>query len=254
MLPIPVPAAFRIIAHRGASAYAPENTLPAFDLARAMGVTEVELDAQLTTDGQIALCHDGTLARYGHGPRAVETLAWPDLADLDMGAWFSPHLFGGTRMMTLPQLFDTYGAAFVYHVEIKGAAPALPAAVLDAIQRAGLAQQCILTSFSYAALQAARRLDASIRLGWLIRAIDQEQCDQAQALGLFQLCPQANAVTPEQVATARRVVPEVRAWGVNGETVRDQAAEVQALIDRVVEAGCDGMTINWPDWVRHAAA
>ncbi|RIK34981.1 MAG: hypothetical protein DCC57_23815, partial [Chloroflexi bacterium] len=120
MLPIPVPAAFRIIAHRGASAYAPENTLPAFDLARAMGVTEVELDAQLTTDGQIALCHDGTLARYGHGPRAVETLAWPDLADLDMGAWFSPHLFGGTRMMTLPQLFDTYGAAFVYHVEIKG--------------------------------------------------------------------------------------------------------------------------------------
>jgi glycerophosphoryl diester phosphodiesterase len=254
MLPIPVPPAFRIIAHRGASAYAPENTLPAFDLAHAMGVTEVELDAQLTTDGQIALCHDSTLARYGHGPRQVETLAWSVLAQLDMGAWFSPHLFGGMRMLTLAQLFDTYGAAFVYHVEIKGAAPGLPAAVLAAIHSHGLAQQCIITSFSYAALHATRRLDASMRLGWLVRAIDHATCDQAQALGLFQLCPQANAVTVEQVAAARQVTPEVRAWGINGETVRDQAAEIRALIRRVVDAGCDGMTINWPDWVRHAAA
>lgn len=254
MLPISVPPAFRIIAHRGASAYAPENTLPAFDLARAMGIGEVELDTQLTTDGQIALCHDSTLARYGHGPRQVEALAWADLARLDMGAWFSPHLYGGTRMATLPQVFDTYGAAFVYHIEIKGAAPGLPAAVLAAIQSRGLAQQCMITSFSYAALQATRRLDASVRLGWLVRAIDQATCDQAQALGLFQLCPEAGAVTAEQVAAARQVVPEVRAWGINGATVRDQAAEIVALIHRVVAAGCDGMTINWPDWVRHAAA
>ena len=62
-LPMPVPADFRIIAHRGASAYAPENTRAAFDLALQMGVTEVELDAQLTTDGVVALCHDETLAR-----------------------------------------------------------------------------------------------------------------------------------------------------------------------------------------------
>lgn len=250
MLPIPVPAAFRIIAHRGASAYAPENTRPAFDLALAMGVGEVELDAQLTTDGEIALCHDSTLARYGHGARSVEAMAWADLADLDMGAWFSPHLYGGTRMMTLPQVFDAYGDAFIYHVEIKGAAPGLPAAVLDAIHRRGLAHRCILTSFAYRALEAARRLDASIRLGWLVRELNKETHEKAQALGLFQLCPQANTVTADQVTAARRAVPEVRAWGINGERVSHQAAEVQALIRQVVDAGCDGMTINWPDWVR----
>ena len=250
MLPIPVPPGFRIIAHHGASAYAPENTLPAFDLARAMDVHEVELDARLTADGQIALCHDDTLARYGHGARSVETLAWADLAQLDMGAWFSPHLFGGTRMITLGQLFDRYGDAFIYHVEIKGATPGLPAAVLEAIHSRGLAQQCIVTSFSYAALHAARQLDATLRLGWLVREIDQATCDRAQDLNLFQLCPQAAVVTADQVAAARRVTPEVRVWGINGETVRDQAAEIRALIHRVVAAGCDGMTINWPDWAR----
>ncbi len=250
MLPIPVSAGFRIIAHRGASAYAPENTRPAFDLALAMGVNEVELDAQLTTDGEIALCHDGTLARYGHGERSVETMAWADLADLDMGAWFSPHLYGGTRMMTLTQLFDAYGDAFIYHVEIKGAAPGLPAAVLDAIHQRGLAQRCIITSFAYPALEAARRLDTSIRLGWLVRDLTEEIYEKARTLGLFQLCPQANGVTADQVSAARRVVPEVRAWGINGERVSHQAAEAQALIRRVVDAGCDGMTINWPDWLR----
>lgn len=252
MLPIPVPAAFRIIAHRGASAYAPENTRPAFDLTRAMGIVEVELDTQLTTDGEIVLCHDGTLARYGYGPRAVETRAWSELADLDMGAWFSPYLYGGTRMMTLPQLFDTYGDEFIYHVEIKGAASGLPAAVLNAIHSRDLAQQCIITSFSYAALQATRQLERAMRLGWLVRTIDPATCDQAQALNLFQLCPQASLVTADQVTAARQVTPEVRAWGVNGETVAGQAAEIKALIHRVVEAGCDGMTINWPDWVRHS--
>ena len=85
-LPIPVPPAFRIIAHRGASAYAPENSMAAFALAQKMGIREIELDTQLTPDGVVALCHDRTLARYGHGAQAVEEMNWADLAALDMGA------------------------------------------------------------------------------------------------------------------------------------------------------------------------
>src|SRR5690554_737210 len=95
-IPVTVPSNFRIIAHRGASAYAPENTLPAFDLALRMGRPQVELDAQLSTDGQVVLCHDTTLARYGHGAQTVEALDWATLSNLDMGAWFSPYLFPQT--------------------------------------------------------------------------------------------------------------------------------------------------------------
>ena len=74
-IPIRVPATFRVIAHRGSSAYVPENTRPAFELAREMGIAEVETDAQLTTDGVVVWCHDTGLERYGHGERRVEALA-----------------------------------------------------------------------------------------------------------------------------------------------------------------------------------
>lgn len=253
VLPIPVPANFRIIAHRGASAYAPENTHAAFELAARMGITEIELDTQLTLDGQIALCHDSTLERYGHGPRMVEQMQWSELASLDMGSWFSPFLHAGERMITLDDLFATYGTTFTYHVEIKGKAEGLPAAVHAAIQRHNLRDHCFITSFRYDALVAMRERDADLPLGWLVREIDADTVTQAKAIGLYQLCPIAKSVTADQVAQAREVVREVRAWGLQGESTHNHAAELIRLIHQVVDSGCDGMTINWPDWVRHKA-
>lgn len=251
MLPIPVPTHFRIIAHRGASAYAPENSFAAFDLAQQMGVPEIELDTQLTTDGAIALCHDSTLARYGHGERHVEEMRWADLQALDMGSWFSPHLFGGERMVTLPDLFMRYGSELTYHVELKGRAPGLAAAVHDAIQDHDLQESCIITSFSYDWLVTMRSLDTQIRMGWLVQQMDEEVLRKAAALDLFQLCPLAKSASNTEVKQAHAIVQEVRAWGLMGETALGMAAEVQALIHNVLETGCDGMTINWPDWVTH---
>jgi glycerophosphoryl diester phosphodiesterase len=252
MLPITVPAGFHTIAHRGASAYAPENTAAAFALAARMGVIEVELDTQLTRDGQIALVHDATLARYGHGPRVVEDLTWAELAALDMGAWFSPFLFAGEAMITLDDLFATYGDRLIYHVEIKGRAAGLPAAVYNTIQQHRLTGRCVITSFSYDALVATRALTDELPLGWLVRRIDAETLVKAKAIGLAQLCPNAAQVSAAQVALARQAVREVRAWGLNGDSTHTQSADVIALIGQVVEAGCDGMTLNWPDWVRPA--
>ena len=243
-LPIKVSSSFRIIAHRGASAYAPENTAAAFRLAHEMGVDEVELDAQLTVDGKVVLCHDRDLSRYGHGPRVVEQMAWAELSALDMGSWFSPFLFAGERMLRLGDLFGAYGNRFIYHIEIKGEAAGLPAALRDVIAQYGLRERCFITSFSDTALAAMHAVDEFMPLGWLVREVGNEVLDKARALNLFQICPQAAHVTPEQVARARTVAPEVRAWGLSG-----NRAEVQSLIRRVLDAGCDGMTLDWPDWV-----
>ncbi|MCB0112717.1 MAG: hypothetical protein KDD84_01450 [Caldilineaceae bacterium] len=248
-LPIRVPPSFRTIAHRGASAYAPENTLPAFELAEGMGVLDVELDTQLTTDGVVAICHDTTLARYGHGDWIVEEMSWAELASLDMGSWFSPFLFGGEHMTRLDQLFDHFGDRLVYHIELKGRAPGLAAAVHAQIEQHGLAESCFITSFSYESLVAMRKKSSSARLGWLVRGIDDDVLTKANALGLHQLCPQAAVVTAEMVTAARRVVTNVRAWGIQGTHVSQHPAEVIALIERVRDAGCDGATINWPDWI-----
>ncbi len=244
MLPIVVPPHFRIIAHRGASAYAPENTHAAFQLAAQMGIGEIETDAQLTSDGQVVLCHDHTLARYGHGEQVVENLALSELAELEMGAWFSPFLYGGARLFTLDQLLQTFGDQFIHHIELKGRAIGLAAAVAERIAAHNLAERVFITSFDYAQLERMRAAAPTLRLGWLIRQIDDEALRKAEALALYQLCPQAAGVTPAAVAQARSVVSEVRAWGLGG-----SRPQVIGLIHQVLDSGCDGTTIDWPDWL-----
>ena len=96
-----------------------------------------------------------------------------------------------------------------------------------------------------------RNVDPSLRLGWLVQDMDDAILARAKALGLFQLCPKADKITQTLVQQARAVVTEVRAWGLNSDSVSSQAKEVQTLIHNLLAAGCDGMTINWPDWVRH---
>ena len=251
-LPIPVPSTFCTIAHRGASAYVPENTLSAFQLALDMGVPDVETDVRLTRDGVAVLCHDDTLARYGHGALTVEELSWAELAQLDMGSWFSPYLHHDKRMLTLDALFTHFGDQLTYHVELKGKTPGLAAATHALITKHGLAANCFITSFMYESLVDMQAVDADMRLGWLIAEINDDILEKTKALGLYQLCPRANSVTKTAVDQARVLVTEVRAWGLNGDQSARQAADVQALIRRVVDAGCDGMTINWPDWVRAA--
>jgi glycerophosphoryl diester phosphodiesterase len=246
ILPIKVPPNFRIIAHRGASAYAPENTAPAFQLAVRMGIREVELDTQLTPDGEVALCHDTTLERYGHGNAVVEEMPWPVLATLDMGSWFPPFFFKGERMMTLDHLFEQFGDSFIYHVELKGKAVGLPEATHRCIERHNLAQQCFITSFSDKALASMRDINPALRLGWLVETINETTLLRAKELNLFQLCPRANQIDREAVNLARQTVAEVRAWGINGFSL-----EVLRLIHQVLQVGCDGMTINWPDWVSY---
>ncbi len=91
-----VPSGFVNIAHRGASAYAPENTFSAFDKALSLGVDQVELDVHFSEDGHIVVIHDDNLDRTtnGSGPVSGHTLA--QLRSLDAGSWFGPE-YGGER-------------------------------------------------------------------------------------------------------------------------------------------------------------
>ena len=246
-LPITVPEHFRIIAHRGASAYAPENTLPAFELAKNMAAREVELDAQLAADGVVVLCHDDSLQRYGHGDQAVEELTSEALLSLDMGSWFSPFLYANTPMLTLERLANQFADDFVFHIELKGKAADLPAKVLAIIAEHGLLERSIVTSFSWEQLERMRNISNSCRLGWLVHDFDQKVIDRAARLNLFQLCPPARTATEQLVKLGHDVVREIRVWGMSGPT-----SEVRSLIQKVVDSGSDGMTIDWPDWATHA--
>ncbi len=247
MSSITVPEHFRIIAHRGACAYAPENTMPAFELAKKMGVREVELDTQLATDDVVVLCHDDSLQRYGHGDQIVETLTSDALLPLDLGSWFSPFLYGNTPMATLEGIVKRFADDFIFHIELKGKAADLPAKVFAIIAGHGLLERSIVTSFSWEQLERMRDISSSCRLGWLVHEFDQKALDGAARLNLFQLCPPARTTTEQLVKRGHDAVEEIRVWGMGGKT-----SEVRALIQRVVDSGSDGMTIDWPDWATHA--
>lgn len=239
--PIPVPPGFRIIAHRGASGYAPENTLAAFRLAESMGARDIEFDLQLTKDGEMVVVHDGVLDRYGYpGVRVAETTL-AQLRALDMAAWFGDARFQDERMPTANELFAAFGRRFFYHAEIKAPSSRLARDLAGLLDRLGHGDNAVVTSFDFDILVEYRRLAPAQPVGWLVRdgAFTAENVERAAAAGFSQFCPRAGDVTPAKVAAAKAQVREVRAHGVR---TRDDAR-------RAVEAGCDGMTINWPDWL-----
>ncbi|MFN2146831.1 MAG: glycerophosphodiester phosphodiesterase, partial [Anaerolineales bacterium] len=106
-----------VIAHRGASAFAPENTLSAFTLAVKQGADAIELDAKLTADGRVVVYHDLTLDRTtsGKGKLAEKSLA--ELKRLDAGSFMGQE-FRGERIPTLDEVFETVGDTLLINVEL----------------------------------------------------------------------------------------------------------------------------------------
>ncbi|MEW6670509.1 MAG: glycerophosphodiester phosphodiesterase [Thermodesulfobacteriota bacterium] len=245
MLPILVPKKFRIIAHRGASGYAPENTLAAFRLAEKMGAREIELDVWLSKDGHIVVCHDRKLDRYGHPGLLVTDLDLEDLLRLDMGSWFSPYLFSGERMLALADLFTLFKDRFVYHIEIKEPQAGLPQKLLEMLDTHRLSERVIVTSFHLNVLHQIQKLAPSMRTGWLLKAegFTVENIKKGAHAGLFQIGPMAQETDKAMVAAAHAELAEVRAHHVHSLSAAMQA----------IQAGCDGFTINWPDWFAHSA-
>jgi glycerophosphoryl diester phosphodiesterase len=227
---------FMAIAHRGASSYAPENTPVAYDLALEMGATHIELDVHLSADGHVVVIHDDLVDRTtdGSGPVAAHSLA--ELRALDAGAWFGP-AYAGQRIPTLDEVLADWGTRAHLHIEIKGRTPGLVERTVALVRRRGLAGSVTITSFMREALAETRALAPDLPTGWLVGEVTEEIIEATLALGLTQLCPRADCVSPELVARLHGLGLVVRAWGVSDE----------ALMRRVADAGADGMTVNFPD-------
>lgn len=236
-----VPPEFRNIAHRGASGYAPENTLAAFRRAEAMGSTEIEFDIQLSKDGELVVIHDDTLDRFGFPNRAVVEMTLAELKSLDMGSWFDGGNFAGEKIVTVAEIFDAFGDRFIYHAEIKAPSQALADGLIALIDERGFRERVVVTSFDYDILLYLRERYPDQRVGWLVRhdGFSAGNVEKAAAAGFFQFCPRADEMTPERVAEAKTRVPEIRA----------HAIKTKADLAQAVAAGCDGTTLNWPDWL-----
>ena len=231
-----VPAGFMSIAHRGASAYAPENTFSAFDQPLQLGVEQVELDVHCSEDGHIVVIHDDDLdcATNGSGPVSVLTLA--QLGSLDAGSWFGPE-YAGERIPPFVDVLRRYKGRLFLHIEIKGRGDGLTQKTVDLVRAYDMVDSVSITSFQDPRLAEVRDYAPEIPSGWLVRDWDDSVLGKAKEMNLAMICTRADLVTLEPVDRMHRYGFLVRAWGVSTEE----------LMKQVVEAGADGMTVNFPD-------
>lgn len=137
-------ARVEVIAHRGASAYAPENTMAAFKLANEMGADWFELDCTLSKDGRVIVIHDDDTERTTGVPGKVKDLTLDELKKLDAGSWKSPD-FAGERLPTLEETFDFSKGKIGVYVEIKNSDDdtVLVAEILAAAQGTAVADDAL---------------------------------------------------------------------------------------------------------------
>lgn len=115
-----------IIAHRGASGYAPEHTMESYKLAKELGADYLEIDLQMTKDGQLVAMHDETVDRTTDGEGFVSDFTLEELKQLDAGSWFneenSKHAdpsYTGVTVPTLREIFEEFGHEINYYIETK---------------------------------------------------------------------------------------------------------------------------------------
>lgn len=156
-----------LAAHRGDRAHAPENTLPAYRAAIALGVDALEVDVHMSRDGVSFMMHDHALDRTTNGRGPTHAADWADIAALDAGAWFGP-AFAGTRVPTLDETLrlvrDTPGLWVNWELkdypQNAGKAFAFQSArqVVEGIFAYGLEERSMLNSFSSPVLEHAAAL------------------------------------------------------------------------------------------------
>ena len=219
-----------VIAHRGASGTCPENTLAAFRRAAELGAHMIELDVQLTRDGEVVVVHDWTLDRTtdGSGPVGAATLA--DIRRLDAGAWFNPR-FAGERVPTLAEVLA--GVTLPVNVELKPVGDdGLEARALAIVDAAAAAGRVVFSSFDPHVLVRLRARAPGARIGVLWEGTRIEEAVRlAERVGARTLHVRKDVVTRTRVETARAAGLAVLAWTVNdpGESRQLEAAGIEGI-------------------------
>jgi glycerophosphoryl diester phosphodiesterase len=219
-----------VIAHRGASAYAPEHTFAAYDLAVAQGADMLELDVRATADGRLVILHDRTLLRTAADPRPIDRTPAAALAALDPAV----------RPPTLCAVLDRYPTATRWLVELKEATPACARAVAAALLERGLADRAIVQSFDARALMRLRAVAPALAVAPLY-------CRAPCARRLRRVAAFATGVGVRHTAVDRPLLLRARACGLD---VSAWTANAPAELERLITIGVDGVITDAPDVAR----
>jgi glycerophosphoryl diester phosphodiesterase len=226
-----------IFGHRGAKAYAPMNTIPAFELAVEQGADGVELDVWLSKDGYPVIIHDDTVdgTTDGHGSIQEKTLA--EIKALDAGNYFDAK-FAGTRVPTLDEVFEAVGKKLIINVEIKSnetRREGIEQVVADCLTRHNMQRRVIISSFDPRVLKTFREVMPDVPIGYLYAPNYRFFPEVMETLIHEAKHPYHDLLTPEYASSLHGY--RINTWTVN------EPERVKALI----ELGVDAIITDKPD-------
>lgn len=236
-----------VIAHRGASRYAPENTLAAFRLAAEQGADAIELDAKLSADGEVVVIHDPTTDRTTGVPGEVRQLSLRQLKSLDAGSFFSAD-FKGEPIPTLAEVFEAVGERVLINVELTNytsPGDALVEKVVALVKKYHLEERVLFSSFHPINLFRAQRMLPQVptailalpgRAGWWART------GWMRGVSPWFVHPYFTDATAGYIARQHARNRKVDVWTVNA---------MEDMI-RLVKDGVDGLISDDPPAARQA--
>lgn len=237
-----------VIAHRGASGAAPENTLAAIDKALEAGADVIEIDVHQTRDSIIIVLHDEKLDRTTDKSGLIKNFNWNEINDADAGSWFSNE-YAGEKIPTLADVLTHIRGRALLLIEIKKGGdyyPGIERSVFNMIQAHGAAPWCMIQSFSTVAVNNFMALNTTIPVYKLVvgnvPALPFHHDGHMRWGGILKY-KQVNGVNPYRKFARKRIIrklhergQQIFAWTVNDEK----------LMRKLIARGVDGIITNYP--------
>ena len=233
--------------HRGASGYVPENTLPAFMKAFEMGADGIELDVQLTKDGEMVVIHDETVDRVSDGKGFVKDYTLRELKRLDVSRVMPD--YGTVRIPTLSEVLEELRPKNIeINIELKTGLifyPGLEQKVIDLVSDLQMIDRIWCSSFNHETVCRIKKICPQMRCGFLITDIMMDVADYTKRYGMDALHPaEYHLQDPLFIERAKAQKLKLHVWTVNQEEcMRSFALQ-----------GVDALITNYPDVARNVLA
>ena len=226
----------KITAHRGASNYAPENTVHAFYKAMEIGADYIELDVQQTADGKLVVFHDKNLKRTTGKDALLSQFTYEELQQLDCGSWFSD-AYKDSKIMLFSDILEITKGKIKLNVEIKKCDNVTEVAkqTVAMIEEYDCVKSCYITSFSYSALKAVKKANPAIKTGIITNMLTYDSYTKLKYI---------DAISINKLFTTQNIVNMAHA---NGKKVFVWTVDDSYEFDKYISMGVDNIITDHAD-------
>jgi glycerophosphoryl diester phosphodiesterase len=230
----------KIFGHRGASGYAPENTIASMKVALEQGCHGIELDAQLTKDNEVVICHDWVIDGVSDGSGEVGTFTLDEIRKFDFGSSFSEK-FKGEKIPTLYEILDFLPRDIILNIELKirtSDKSPLVEKVAEILMNTGRIENTIISSFNHPCLKKIKKLIPELRIALLYSGclLNIVKYIAYTGLDIYSLHLDVNYIDEELVKELHHYDKKVYIWTSN---------DIE-ITKKLMEIGVDGVMTNFP--------